>query len=49
MMQTIVITLDLGNGVNLGRLHLSFHGASSASLDYMSDSEVGIVSMVTLD
>jgi hypothetical protein len=49
MMQTIVITLDLGNGVNLGRLHLSFHGVSSASMDYISDSKAEILSMVKLD
>jgi hypothetical protein len=49
MAQYVVITLDLGNGVILGRLHLSFHGVSSASLDYISDIKAGIVSMVKLD
>jgi hypothetical protein len=48
MPQYVVITLDL-NGVNLRRLHLSFHGVSSASLDYISDSQARIVSMVKLD
>ncbi len=49
MAQYVVITSDLGNGVILGRLHLSFHGVSSASLDYILDSKAGIVSMVKLD
>ena len=49
MVQNVLTTLDLGKGVDLGRLQQSFHGVSSASLDNMSDSKAGIVSMVKLD
>jgi hypothetical protein len=49
MVQNVMTTLDLGKGVDLGRLQQSFHGVSSASLDNMSDSKAGIVSMVKID
>jgi TATA-box binding protein (TBP) (component of TFIID and TFIIIB) len=49
MVQNVMTTLDLGKGINLERLQLSFHGAPLAILDYMSDSKAGVVSMVKLD
>jgi len=45
MAHNVVISSDLGKGVDLEGLQMSFHGASSASLDYISDPKVGIVSM----
>ena len=49
MAQNVVVTLDSGQGADLGRLQLSFNAATSASPDTISDSKARIVSVVKLD